>query len=71
MVNYVGTKTYAKSTGFSIGETYEEMEVFFKSVTNEELKLRGKNAFEEWNSKYKAYIDQFMNEKYLTFIYRN
>lgn len=71
MGTYVGTKTNAKSTGFSIGETYEEMEDFFKSVTNEELKLRGKNAFEEWNFKYKAFIDQFMNEKYLPFIYHN
>lgn len=68
---FVGAKTDAKSTGFSIGETYEEMDIFFKSITTDELKLRGKNALKEWDSKYKAYVDHFMHEKYLPFIHYN
>lgn len=68
---YVGTKTEVKSTGFVVGETYKELDDFFKTITIQVLEQKGKNALEEWNTKYKSYINYFMHEKYLPFIYRN
>lgn len=65
----VGNHTEKGKTGFVIGESIEEMEIFFKQEHLWELISEyGQNAGNIWNEKYRDYVQQFMIQVYLPFI---
>lgn len=66
---FVGKKTEKFHTGFVIGEEQDDIEKLL-SMENlkAEIELLGINARNRWESKYKNYIYDFMQKKYLSFM---
>lgn len=65
----VGNHTLKYKTGFVIGESFDSMESFFKQKNLwSQIDICSKNAVALWNSKYKNYVRNFMNQIYIPFI---
>lgn len=65
----VGNNTEKYNTGFVIGESFEEMDSFFrhKELKNK-IKMCEQNAKRVWKGKYCDYVNSFMYRHYLPFI---
>ncbi len=64
----VGDKTLRYQTGFVIGETYDDLSMFFKTVTIDRISLCSKNAVNLWETTYSTYTETFLLNTYLPFI---
>ena len=65
---FVGEKTEKYKTGFSVGESFAELNTFFDSISIDEIRLRGENANHLWKDSYSNFVVQFMTHKYIPFI---
>ena len=65
----VGDKVKKYNTGFVIGETIEDIDSIFKNKDlKNDISKYSKNAEQLWQNKYKNYIKEFMENKYLPII---
>lgn len=65
---FVGEKTEKLKTGFSIGETFDDYNSFFSTISKETFITTGNKASELWETNYSNYVNRFMNNKYIPFI---
>lgn len=64
----VGYKTEKYQTGFSIGETYADLEVFLDSLKVNKILECSIQASKIWKEKYEDYIPNFMQNTYSKYI---
>jgi len=66
----VGEKTGKYNTGYCIDENVESLETLIKDIKLDDIEKKANNASFLWDNKYKNYVSDFMENKYLPFIIR-
>ena len=59
-----GKKVESLKTGWSIDEDIEELRSLINSLSSEEIKEKGENAFKLWDKSFKQYINTFFTDFY-------
>lgn len=61
----IGGKVEKLGFGYTIGESYQELVDFVKSIDKEDLKRKGGKAHQLWLQKYSNYTNDFLKNQYL------
>lgn len=64
----VEKKVVENNIGWAVEEDIEELRTLVNNLNKEEIKVKGKNALELWNDKFKGYLTDFFDNTYAKII---